>query len=60
MNHSHTGLRGLLWVLLVLGVSGNAVASLAGLGMAISLPCGVLAVLSAAGLITLYVRRRRS
>lgn len=53
-------LRGLLWVLFVLGVAGNAVASLAGLSLAISLPCGIVAVLAGAALITLYVRRRRS
>ncbi|MBT2226721.1 hypothetical protein [Nonomuraea sp. NEAU-A123] len=57
---NNTLLRGLLWVLFVLGVAGNAVSSLAGLSLAINLPCGIVALLVGAALITMYVRRRRS
>jgi hypothetical protein len=53
-------LTSVLWVLAIVGVAGNVVASLDDMGTPIQLSFGIIAVLSVAGLVALYVRDRRA
>ncbi len=53
-NHLH---RVLLWIALAVSVTCNAVTSIMGLGMVVSVPFGVLALVCGLGLVAHYRKR---
>ncbi|MCO5967578.1 hypothetical protein [Actinoallomurus soli] len=52
--------RALLWTVLVVSAAGNAVTSMSGLPVAVSVSCGVVTILCIAGLLADRSRRRRA
>jgi hypothetical protein len=58
-NHENTGLRSLLWVVLVLSAAANAVTSSMGLNLFVSAALGVVALASATTLVVQHYRRAR-
>lgn len=58
-NHENTGLRPLLWVVLILSAAANAVTSGLGAPLFISVTLGVIALAAAATLVVRHRRRAR-
>jgi hypothetical protein len=58
-NHGNTGLRTLLWVVLIVSVAGNALTSSLGIPLFVSITLGVVALVTGTVLAVQHYRQAR-